>query len=96
MTKEEYLEQEKADPAKIMVVFNPARVKWMPNWFRMPHMTVGSDAMWSGLDWDEPFEKYSAIPAQRDHTRKLFLWAVSWAYHSCNHCRKSATGVHFT
>ena len=40
------------DPAKIIVAFNHARVQWMPHWLRMPHMTVGSDAMWSGLDWD--------------------------------------------
>lgn len=73
MTKEEYLEQEKADPAKIMVVFNPARVKWMPNWFRMPHMTVGSDAMWSGLDWDEPFEKYSGHPRTAGSHAKTLL-----------------------
>jgi len=28
----------------------------------MPHMTVGSDSMWSGLGWDEPYAKYSGHP----------------------------------
>ncbi len=62
MTEAEYLEAAKTDPARIVVVFNPARIEWMPHWFHMPHMTVGSDSMWSGLDWDQPFEKYSGHP----------------------------------
>jgi hypothetical protein len=62
VTKEEYLELAESDPARIMVVFNPARKEWLPHWLRMPHMTVGSDSMWSGLDWNEPFEKYLGHP----------------------------------
>ncbi len=62
VTKEEYLKLAKDDPARIMVVFNPSRKEWLPHWLRMPHMTVGSDSMWSGLGWDAPYEKYSGHP----------------------------------
>ena len=72
LTEEEYRKQVEDDPAKMMVVFNPARVEWMPHWFLMPHMTVGSDSMWSGLDWDEPFEAYSGHPRTAgSHARTL-------------------------
>ena len=46
LTKEEYLEIVAVDPGRTVVGFNPARFEWMPYWLKMPHMTVGSDAMW--------------------------------------------------
>jgi len=74
LTKEEYLQQAAANPAKIMVVFNNARIEWMPHWLRMPHMTVGSDSMWSGLNWDEPYEKYTGHPRTAgSHAKTLRL-----------------------
>ena len=72
ISKEIYDELLKRDPAKIMVAFNNARIEWMPFWLRMPHMTVGSDAMWSGLDWDQPYEKYAGHPRTTgSHARTL-------------------------
>jgi hypothetical protein len=72
ITEEIYAKLVAEDPAKIMVAFNNARIEWMPFWLRMPHMTVGSDAMWSGLDWDEPYEKYSGHPRTAGaHARTL-------------------------
>lgn len=35
------------DAGRTMVVFNPPREKWLPYWLKTPHMTVGSDAMWT-------------------------------------------------
>jgi len=47
LTKDEYLEIVAEDPGRTVVGFNPARNEWMPLWLKMPHMTVGSDAMWA-------------------------------------------------
>ena len=47
LTKEEYLKVVKEDPGRTVIVFNPPRKEWMKSWIKMPHMTVGSDAMWS-------------------------------------------------
>lgn len=62
LTKEEYLKLVAEDPGRIMVIYNLARIEWMPYWVKMPEMTVGSDSMWSGLDWDQPYEKYLGHP----------------------------------
>ena len=72
ITEEDYERLVAENPAKIMVAFNKARIEWMPYWLRMPHMTVGSDAMWSGLDWDQPYGKYSGHPRTAgSHARTL-------------------------
>ncbi len=72
ITEERYHELADGDPAKIMVFFNNARIEWMPHWLRMPHMTVGSDAMWSGLDWEDPYEEYTGHPRTAgSHARTL-------------------------
>jgi hypothetical protein len=47
LTKDEYLQIVAEDPGRTVVGFNPARFEWMPLWLKMPHMTVGSDAMWA-------------------------------------------------
>jgi len=47
LTKDEYLKIVAEDPGRTVVGFNPARYEWMPMWLKMPHMTVGSDAMWA-------------------------------------------------
>ncbi len=65
LTKEEYLKTAAEDPGRTIVAFNPPRVGWMPSWLEMPHMTVGSDAMWS-VDsthtWDTDPAEFSGHP----------------------------------
>jgi N-acyl-D-amino-acid deacylase len=68
LTKDEYLALVKSDPGRAMVVFMPARKKWMPYWLTIPHMTVASDAM-AGvgtdgklLPWDADYSKYAGHP----------------------------------
>lgn len=63
LSKEEYLKIAKEDPGRTVVVFNPARKEWMQSWLKMPHMTVGSDAMWStdsSLNWETVIRRNSA------------------------------------
>ena len=74
ITEDIYNELVQGDPAKIMVAFNKARIEWMPFWLRMPHMTVGSDAMWSGLEWEADYEEYSGHPRTAgSHAKTLRL-----------------------
>jgi len=49
LTKEEFLKVVKEAPGRTMVIFLPARKKWLPYWLKMPHMTVASYAMWKSL-----------------------------------------------
>ena len=65
LNKEEYLKAVKEDPGRTVIGFNPAREEWLPFWLKMPHMTVGSDAMWSrdpSLKWDDDPAKFSGHP----------------------------------
>ncbi|PWJ38543.1 amidohydrolase family protein [Sediminitomix flava] len=65
LTEEEYIKTAKADPSRLVVVFSPSRKEWLPNWLRMPHMTVASDAIYSGKgvdSWDLPYEMYQGHP----------------------------------
>ena len=68
LNKEEYLKTAKEDPGRIVVVFVPPRKKWLPEWLKMPHMTVAGDGM-MGIDaegnplgWDDPYESYAGHP----------------------------------
>ncbi|GAF80531.1 unnamed protein product, partial [marine sediment metagenome] len=68
LPKEEYLKIAKEDPGRIVVIFVPPRKKWMPDWLKMPHMTVAGDGM-LGMDakgkllgWDSPYEAYAGHP----------------------------------
>lgn len=47
-----------------MVVFNPARKKWLPMWLRVPNMVVASDGMWQndGLGWEDDPAKFKGHP----------------------------------
>jgi len=45
LTKQEYLDTVAKDPARNVVVFFPARKKWIPLWLRIPEFVVASDAM---------------------------------------------------
>jgi hypothetical protein len=65
LNKEEYLRVVKEDPGRTIIAYNPARNEWMEYWLKMPHMTVGSDAMWStdkSLDWNSDPAKFSGHP----------------------------------
>ena len=68
LNKEEYLKTAKEDPGRIVVVFVPPRKKWLPEWLKMPHMTVGGDGMMginaegNTLGWDDPYEAYAGHP----------------------------------
>ncbi len=46
LTEEEYLKVAADDPGRTVIVFNPAREEWLPQWLRVPNMVVGSDSMW--------------------------------------------------
>jgi N-acyl-D-glutamate deacylase len=65
LSEEEYTQIAKDDPGRTVIVFNPPRVEWMKSWIKIPHMTVGSDAMWStdkSLTWDSDPAKFSGHP----------------------------------
>ena len=65
LTEEEYAQTAKEDPSRLVVVFSPSRKEWLPNWLLMPHMTVASDAIYSGKgidSWDLPFTDYQGHP----------------------------------
>jgi N-acyl-D-glutamate deacylase len=65
LNKEEYLKTTREDPGRTIIAFNPAREKWMPHWIKMPHMTVGSDAMWNTnpeITWDSDPAKFIGHP----------------------------------
>ena len=46
LTIEEYKQVAEDDPGRTVIVFNPAREEWLPQWLRVPNMVVGSDSMW--------------------------------------------------
>ena len=64
LSKEEYLKVAKEDPGRTVVVFNPARKRWLPMWLRVEHMVVASDGMWQneGLGWDDDPAKFKGHP----------------------------------
>ncbi|AQQ66338.1 aminoacylase [Microbulbifer agarilyticus] len=65
LTKEEYEKIAKSDPGRLVVIFSPARKKWLPQWLRIPHMTVASDAIFSGKgvdSWDLDWSEYQGHP----------------------------------
>ncbi len=65
LTEEEFQKTKKEDPSRLVVAYNLNRKKWLPEWLRMPHMTVASDAIYSGKgvdSWDLPYEEYQGHP----------------------------------
>ena len=65
LTEEEYQQTKTKDPNRLVVVFNPNRKKWLPQWLRMPHMIVASDSIYSGKgvdSWDLPYTEYQGHP----------------------------------
>ena len=77
LTKAEYQQIVETDPGRTIVVYNPARVEWLPYWLRVPHMVVGSDAMWTNdesLTWDSDPVLFSGHPRTSGaHTTVLQL-----------------------
>lgn len=68
LDKVAYEALKKRDPGQSIVVFMPARRKWLPYWLTISHMTVASDAM-AGvgtdgklLPWDADYTKYAGHP----------------------------------
>jgi len=55
LSRDEYLQVAADDPGRAIVIFNPARKEWLPQWLKVPHMVVASDGMWQneGLGWDD-------------------------------------------
>lgn len=101
LSKEEYLQVAKEDPSRTVVVFNPAREKWLPMWLRVAHMTVGSDGMWQteGLVWDDDPAKFKGHPRTsgthakvlrlgREHDVPLMLTLAQLSYWSAYHLGK--------
>jgi cytosine/adenosine deaminase-related metal-dependent hydrolase len=78
LTKAAYEALKKKDPGQAIVVFIPARKKWMPYWLTIPHMTVASDSMGGvGTDgkllpWNADYAKYAGHPRTAGaHARTL-------------------------
>ncbi|MGE0056326.1 MAG: amidohydrolase family protein [Hyphomicrobium sp.] len=78
LDKAAYEALKKKDPGQSIVVFMPARKKWMSYWLTIPHMTVGSDSM-AGvggdgklLPWDAAYSIYAGHPRTAGaHARTL-------------------------
>jgi N-acyl-D-glutamate deacylase len=76
LDKQEYLKIAKEDPGRTIVIFNPARKKWLPMWLRVQNMVVASDSMWQneGLGWDDDPAKFKGHPrTSGSHTIVLRL-----------------------
>ena len=65
LTQETWEKTMKEDPSRLVVIFSPDRKRWLPYWLRIPHMTVASDAIYSGKgidSWDLPYTEYQGHP----------------------------------
>ena len=77
LNKNEYKQFVKKDPGRTVVAFNPPRNECMKSWIQLPHMNVGSAAIWSTdptLTWDSDSAKFSGHPrTSGTHTSVLRL-----------------------
>jgi len=76
LNKDEYLQVVAEDPGRAIVIFNPARKEWLPQWLKVPHMVVASDGMWQneGLGWDDDPALFKGHPrTSGTHTTVLRL-----------------------
>lgn len=68
VTKEEFLKFQKEEPLRQIVVYNPARIEWLPEWTKITGFIVatdgtpGTDIEGNLLDWDAPYEEYGGHP----------------------------------
>ncbi len=77
LTKDEYLKIVKEDPGRLVITTVPQNKTWIKHWVKVPHMTVGSDAMWQNerkYGWDDDFSKLGTHPRSAgSHTMVLGL-----------------------
>ncbi len=76
LNRGEYLQVVAEDPGRAVVIFNPARKEWLPQWLVVPHMVVASDGMWQneGLGWDDDPALFKGHPrTSGSHTTVLRL-----------------------
>ena len=76
LSRDEYLQVAAEDPGRAIVIFNPARKEWLPQWLKVPHMVVASDGMWQneGLGWDDDPALFKGHPrTSGSHTTVLRL-----------------------
>jgi len=62
LDKQGYLDVVKEDPGRTVILFLAYRNPRVDKWIRRPHMTVVSDAMWSGLPYDAPDSAFQGHP----------------------------------
>jgi len=63
------------DPGRTVIIFNPARKQWLPNWLEAPHMTVAADSMWCNLSWDASYDEYQGHPRTAGSHGKVLAMA---------------------
>ena len=77
LTRDEFLQVSADDPGRIVIVYSPPRIDWLPKWLEVPHMVVGSDSMWSEddeLNWDSDPALFAGHPrTSGSHTTVLQL-----------------------
>lgn len=77
LSKAEYLEAVEKDPARVIVVFMPARKDWMKYWLSIPEMVVASDAM-MGFDKNGDLLPYDADPSEyAGHPRTVSTFSTT-------------------
>lgn len=65
LNQEAFVKTVKEHPERLVVIFSPNRKKWLPNWLKIPHMVVASDAIYSGRGYDSfevPYSEYQGHP----------------------------------
>jgi N-acyl-D-aspartate/D-glutamate deacylase len=68
VTRDEVLGFARNEPGRVLIAYSPPRKNWLPEWTKVEHFVVASDAM-PGLDaegnmlaWDAPYEDYAGHP----------------------------------
>lgn len=67
-TQETFEKKAAEDPGYAIVLFLPPREGWLPEWLKLPHVTVAGDGMWTtdingkDLKWDDSFEAFNGHP----------------------------------
>lgn len=67
-TQETFEKRAAEDPGYGIVLFIPAREEWLPEWLKLPHVTVAGDGLWTtdidgnDLPWEAPPEAFNGHP----------------------------------